>query len=142
MQLLTDGVENTEVYNIICDSIGIEPKPNNGTLRLPLKPIGLHSDEPDSQDPPVAVDFDSPDDSGSKSDTFNQTTGKPVSESVDSIPPSEEPPPSTEEETTEALNDFWAYMKAKMKAAMEWAHGVVQSLGGSREGDGEAEDRF
>ena len=32
----------------MCDSIGIEPKPNNGTFRLPLKPIGLHSDEPTS----------------------------------------------------------------------------------------------
>lgn len=29
----------------MCDSIGIEPKPNNGTFRLPLKPIGLHSEE-------------------------------------------------------------------------------------------------
>jgi hypothetical protein len=35
---------NIDVYNIVCDSIGIEPVPNNGTLRLPLKPIGLHSD--------------------------------------------------------------------------------------------------
>ncbi|KAJ5316364.1 Type I phosphodiesterase/nucleotide pyrophosphatase/phosphate transferase [Penicillium atrosanguineum] len=37
--------QNTEVYNILCDSMGIEPHPNNGTLRLPLKPVGLHSDE-------------------------------------------------------------------------------------------------
>lgn len=36
--------QNTEVYNILCDSLGMEPKPNNGTLRLPLRPIGLHSD--------------------------------------------------------------------------------------------------
>lgn len=27
---------------MLCDSVGMEPKPNNGTLRLPLKPIGLH----------------------------------------------------------------------------------------------------
>lgn len=45
-QLLTNLPENTEVYNIVCDSLGIEPKPNNGTLRLPLKPIGLHSEKP------------------------------------------------------------------------------------------------
>ena len=43
-------LENTEVYNIVCDSLGLEPKPNNGTLRLPLKPIGLHSDKPTSTD--------------------------------------------------------------------------------------------
>ena len=36
--------ENIELYNIICDSIGVEPAPNNGTLRLPLKPVGLHTD--------------------------------------------------------------------------------------------------
>ena len=28
---------------MLCDSVGIMPAPNNGTLRLPLKPIGLHS---------------------------------------------------------------------------------------------------
>lgn len=38
--------ENIEVYNILCDSVGISPAPNNGTLRLPLKPVGLHSEEP------------------------------------------------------------------------------------------------
>ena len=27
---------------MLCDSVGIVPAPNNGTLRLPLKPIGLH----------------------------------------------------------------------------------------------------
>lgn len=34
--------QNTEVYNIVCDSLGINPVPNNGTLRLPLKTVGLH----------------------------------------------------------------------------------------------------
>jgi predicted AlkP superfamily pyrophosphatase or phosphodiesterase len=37
-------LENTEVYNMLCDSIGLTPNPNNGTLRLPLMPIGLHDD--------------------------------------------------------------------------------------------------
>lgn len=45
-----NAIENTEVYNIVCDSLGIEPKPNNGTLRLPLKPIGFHLDEEDGED--------------------------------------------------------------------------------------------
>ena len=52
--LLTDFVENTEVYNIVCDSLGLEPKSNNGTLRLPLKPIGLHSDNSTSADDSVS----------------------------------------------------------------------------------------
>lgn len=29
---------------MLCDSVGITPVPNNGTLRLPLKPVGLHND--------------------------------------------------------------------------------------------------
>ena len=29
---------------MLCDSLEIEPRPNNGTIRLPLKPVGLHSD--------------------------------------------------------------------------------------------------
>ncbi|KAF1932190.1 Phosphodiest-domain-containing protein [Didymella exigua CBS 183.55] len=42
--------QNIELYNIICDSVGLIPAPNNGTLRLPLKPVGLHNDDEDSAD--------------------------------------------------------------------------------------------
>ena len=53
-----DGTENIEVYNIICDSLGINPRPNNGTLRLPLKTIGFHTpntpiEEPDDPQMPA-----------------------------------------------------------------------------------------
>ncbi|ORY14586.1 alkaline-phosphatase-like protein [Clohesyomyces aquaticus] len=49
---------NTELYNIVCDSIGVEPMPNNGTLRLPLKPVGLHTDPetPPDVTPPDPVE--------------------------------------------------------------------------------------
>ncbi|KAI9677874.1 MAG: hypothetical protein M1829_002371 [Trizodia sp. TS-e1964] len=39
-----DPFQNIELYNIICDSLAINPKPNNGTFRLPFKPLGLHTD--------------------------------------------------------------------------------------------------
>jgi hypothetical protein len=47
--------ENIEVYNLLCDSLGLTPKPNNGTLRLPFKPIGTHEseDEPKIPEDPV-----------------------------------------------------------------------------------------
>jgi predicted AlkP superfamily pyrophosphatase or phosphodiesterase len=35
--------QNTEVYGIVCDSLGLPAAANNGSLRLPLKPVGLHS---------------------------------------------------------------------------------------------------
>lgn len=49
------SVENIEVYNLLCDSLGVRPKPNNGTLRLPLKPIGTHDgdEEPKIPEDPV-----------------------------------------------------------------------------------------
>lgn len=37
--------QNIEVYNIICDSLGIKPHANNGSLRLPLETDGFHGDE-------------------------------------------------------------------------------------------------
>ncbi|KAK8168404.1 alkaline-phosphatase-like protein [Phyllosticta citrichinensis] len=54
--------QNIELYNIICDTIGAEPKPNNGTLRLPLKPVGLHSDTPSQETPddPPKSSFSTP----------------------------------------------------------------------------------
>lgn len=38
--------QNIEVYNILCDSLGLTPSPNNGTLRLPLKTVGIHDEVP------------------------------------------------------------------------------------------------
>lgn len=52
-----ENFQNTEVYNIVCDSLGIEPRPNNGTLRLPLVPIGLHSDEVHDEASAIPEDF-------------------------------------------------------------------------------------
>lgn len=46
-----DPFQNIEVYNLVCDSLGIVPKPNNGTLRLPLKPVGVHDDTPPKELP-------------------------------------------------------------------------------------------
>ena len=40
-----EAFQNIEVYNIVCDSLGIEPVRNNGTLRLPLETSGVHGDE-------------------------------------------------------------------------------------------------
>ncbi|GAO16064.1 uncharacterized protein UV8b_02284 [Ustilaginoidea virens] len=46
--------QNINVYNILCDSLHIQPRPNNGTLRLPLKPVGVHdaAAQPELPDPP------------------------------------------------------------------------------------------
>ena len=49
--------QNTDVYNVVANSVGVVPAPNNGSLRLPLRPLGLHSDpgapRPEAPDDPV-----------------------------------------------------------------------------------------
>ncbi len=112
--------ENTEVYNIICDSIGIEPKANNGTLRLPLRPVGLHSDNPSSaEDSPT--DF-SPD---------GMPPAMPASPEIsepNNTSDEEVEATGTPKETKEEIQKLWAYAKAKMAAAQEWAKKVIASL--------------
>ncbi|KAG5950984.1 hypothetical protein E4U53_004045 [Claviceps sorghi] len=56
--------QNTNVYNILCDTLGLTPVPNNGTLRLPLRPVGTHSPEnqhPPPADPPIPSAVSHPD---------------------------------------------------------------------------------
>lgn len=51
--------QNTEVYNIVCDSLGIAPVRNNGTLRLPLKPSGVHDFDESAEVPEDLQDDES-----------------------------------------------------------------------------------
>ncbi|KAH6887999.1 alkaline-phosphatase-like protein [Thelonectria olida] len=55
-----DVFQNIEVYNMLCDSVGIEPAANNGTLRLPLKPVGLHESEDTPEEPEDPVTSSKP----------------------------------------------------------------------------------
>ncbi|KAM0802327.1 alkaline-phosphatase-like protein [Usnea florida] len=134
-----ENFQNTEVYNIVCDSLGLEPKPNNGTLRLPLKPIGLHSDKPTSSDdsvPDFPAEASEPNPAASSvetsvsNDKASANDTKPVdsmeTEGLTDTVSSEDGEQS--EEAKEALNNFWALVKAKMKAAQQWAKEVIASL--------------
>jgi len=140
-------VENTEVYNIVCDSLGVEPKPNNGTLHLPLKPTGLHSDTPEEPTPPdepttpvkpaspekpsLPAKHASPDDptfppkhTGPEVISDQQTTAGEMAAETE----------EQKKEAKEELNKFWSYIKAKMKAAQEWANKVIASLKANHKG--------
>ncbi|KAI6915438.1 hypothetical protein KC355_g17950 [Hortaea werneckii] len=57
---LVEPFQNIEVYNIICDSLGLKPASNNGTIRLPLRPSGMHDGSVDvpediQDDPSLAL---------------------------------------------------------------------------------------
>lgn len=128
--LLTICVENTEVYNIICDSLYIVPRPNNGTLHLPLKPIGLHSEDPNPADD-VPVDFST--DAENKS---SLTAPAPLLTSISADESSAAPTSSVisngeeadEDSEDKELSEWWAYVISKIEAAKAWAAGITTKI--------------
>ena len=129
--------ENVEAYNIVCDSLGIEPRPNNGTLRLPLKPVGLHSD--------TANDVgDEPTDSSSKTQASEAVNNTEVSKLPESAPSriGEDTGSDDNKETDKEMNNFWAYIKSKMKAAQDWAKKVIASIKANHGDDENGSESF
>ncbi|KAI4242517.1 MAG: hypothetical protein LQ352_007218 [Teloschistes flavicans] len=116
--------QNIEVYNIVCDSIGIEPKPNNGTLRLPLKPIGVHSD-------PSTVTNSGPEDLASATDApAASPTSKPSEKTGTSKTPIDDEK-DNDKESTGKEDTFWTIFKSKLDAAKVWADEMIAKLGGA-----------
>ncbi|KAI4221151.1 MAG: hypothetical protein L6R36_007103 [Xanthoria steineri] len=118
-----DVFQNIEVYNIVCDSLGIEPKPNNGTLRLPLQPIGLHSGQPAASDD---IPEDLPSDPAVAVDVAyaNTTNPAPLAE-----PPGNRVETAQDSTPSEADNSYWAFFTAKLEAAKAWADEMIAKLG-------------
>lgn len=109
------------MYNIVCDSLGIKPIANNGTLRLPLVPIGLHSDLPPTDD-------DTPSDLPSDSTPTVPATPDIIASTspIVSTPTGQSENDSNKSETEESKS-LWDYLKAKLDAAKIWAVGVFSS---------------
>ena len=101
--------QNIEVYNIICDSIGIKSHPNNGTLHLPLKVEGLHTD-------PEAPALDSPHD---------EEQDKPT-------PPDETNANNTQDKAESghktSKSGWWDYLHDQLQKAEDWAKQFVDSI--------------
>jgi predicted AlkP superfamily pyrophosphatase or phosphodiesterase len=123
--------QNIEVYNIVCDSLGIIPHPNNGTLRLPLKTQGLHSDF-DAPELPTPHDPDAePDVETKPSDIDHEDLA---------APPGFEPDKNygADENDTDATADgdtpqktaasWWDFVHNQIEKAKEWAKEIVDSL--------------
>ncbi|KAL8933132.1 MAG: hypothetical protein Q9216_006509 [Gyalolechia sp. 2 TL-2023] len=112
--------QNIEVYNIVCDSLGIEPKPNNGTLKLPLSPIGVHSDQLSAAD-------DAPEDLPSDGDMKNSNS----SHNVDHTTSTEKVETGDNTDTAQDDASYLAFLKGKFEEAKAWADDVITKLGGA-----------
>ncbi|KAH0347606.1 Phosphodiest-domain-containing protein, partial [Aureobasidium melanogenum] len=148
-----DVFQNIEVYNLVCDSVGISPKPNNGTLRLPLNPVGLH----DSM-PPQEIPEDLPEDvvSSGGSDELNsasqastasiaaspeiaKTTSTPTQASRPTIATTDAATPTRpvihddvsqedEDQNGKDTNLWWDWVKGKLDGAKDWATGLYDTV--------------
>ncbi|KKK19005.1 hypothetical protein P175DRAFT_0440023 [Aspergillus ochraceoroseus IBT 24754] len=115
--------QNINVYNILCDSLGMPPLPNNGTLRLPLKPKGLHSDE----SAPAAENPSDP-----------PTTTSPVNMPLDSTAPvvalessSPSSSASPKEDPDEEPSDSWLEaLWDKVEDLKDWATDLIDNRQG------------
>ncbi|KAI9775195.1 MAG: hypothetical protein M1839_001383 [Geoglossum umbratile] len=148
-----DVFQNIEVYNIICDSLFITPQPNNGTLRLPLKPVGLHSD-PDSpllETPldPTSNGIDDPEaPTTSPLTPPPQTTPTPLPETEASASPigidppdSDAPRPVVQDENQMGVAEK---AKNKLKEFLDHLIGALSNIlggGKQKEGGNGEEDR-
>lgn len=95
--------------------------PNNGTLRLPLVPIGLHSDLP-------LTDDDSPTDFPSDPTPTVATTSDLAASATSVVnTPTSQSEGNAKENDAEENGSFWDYLKAKLDAAKSWAVSVFSS---------------
>lgn len=111
--------QNIEVYNILCDSLGIVPHGNNGTMRLPMRTEGLHSDydsvvlEPPKDDP---ADID---------DKGTAPNGGP---GLDETNVEEEVTSEQGENEAKGKSKWWKYLHDQLQKAKDWAKGVIDSI--------------
>ena len=154
--------QNTNVYNIICDSFGIEPRPNNGTLRLPLQPVGLHSgfppQEPVDEESQMSISI-SESSLLSSTSTILQSTLQPISStalSIVSTQSSEAQPTTTpvkgvssveehdggeaeeekEVDEADAVLGWWTSVLEKIEAAKAWLHEQMEKFKAKEGGEG------
>ena len=135
--------QNIEVYNIVCDSVGVEPKANNGTLRLPLQPVGLHGTLPPgeiAEDPaPTLTSAGTTVTAG----VLNLNPATPAQSTVASAldplsrlsqtdEPASLPTPLTPVMHDEPNKDdgvmWWTWAKGKLEGAKDWAADLVHGV--------------
>lgn len=120
--------QNIEVYNIVCDSLGIKPHGNNGTIRLPMKTEGLHSD---SGSGAVELPKDDPADLGA-----NTSSGE-VPDSVDAEVVEDA---TSKQDEAKGKSKWWKYLHDKLQNAKDWAKGIIDSIKNNKQDSGSSVD--
>ena len=130
--LLTNFAENIELYNIVCDTLGVVPAPNNGTLRLPLKPVGHHADinapQPETPYDPPPNDVGEPLSStalvASETLVFSSTEISASSTPAPQTAPEKEQPDTGDEPPKGKLHKWWEWIASTFEDAKEKLKGM------------------
>jgi len=130
--------QNIEVYNIVCGSLGVTPRPNNGTLRLPLKPDGLHSD---ADEPILETPTDGEDD-GENAHQDQATSGQDeaTSEPDDVLRQGDQGPAQdgpAGDDPSASNTSWWDFLHNQLQKAKEWAKEFVDSIKNNKAQDGD-----
>ncbi|KAL8981543.1 MAG: hypothetical protein Q9205_003700 [Flavoplaca limonia] len=107
------------------DVFRIEPNLNNGTLRLPLRPIGLHSSQPALSDD---IPEDLPSDATVLPNILLSNTTQNAPPSGSSKKNSTAPQSSSQSEDADS---YWAFVTAQLQSAKDWADKMIAKLGGA-----------
>ncbi|KAF9871527.1 type I phosphodiesterase/nucleotide pyrophosphatase [Colletotrichum karsti] len=137
-----DVFQNINVYNILCDSVGLIPKPNNGTLRLPLSPVGTHKSEDTPEEPQDPVPpYTTSQVATATSASQAAHSSAPASESVKTIQIDPPQPASTNaasdsaEESDGADQDAIEKGKETMVGIWDWITDKFDKIWGKITGD-------
>jgi predicted AlkP superfamily pyrophosphatase or phosphodiesterase len=136
--------QNIEVYNIVCDSLGIQPHPNNGTLRLPLIPEGLHDDEdaPNLEtphDPPQEsrpVDEIKPGHMERPNQGPSVKPGLNVDDSEANDATESQPDEEAEKRKGDEASSWWDTVHDQLEKAKEWAKNIIDKFKSHGKDDG------
>jgi hypothetical protein len=144
-----DVFQNTEVYNIVCGTLGIKPEENNGTLSLPLQAIGTHQPPMAATIPedPFAARISSAEaasaavaatESASTAAPTDATPTKKIGVDIDvPIPPKPEKDAGETDEEAALELTAWQKMKAKLMKIKAW---LAWKLGAGPKPEGDPND--
>lgn len=114
------------MYNILCDSVGMDAVPNNGTLRLPLKTIGLHDSGPASvEETPSEASNTAATSSAASTPQASDPSAPLGVDPVDHVQDRPSPSKGEKHEGVQSSKDKWW---SKIKDGFKWVETKVSEL--------------
>jgi len=132
-----DPFQNIEVYNIVCDSVGVEPKANNGTLRLPLKTNGQHDKGSSLEIPADPAELPT----GGRVILLSTASNGPSTEKANDPPAATDTSPADitrpvvhdgddHVDTDEDVNMWWQWISGQLDGIENWASETLGKVKG------------